>query len=79
MTYTEKQLAKYRNGNTLLSYFKYQLARRGRSVKYFSRDFLRTYIKEYNESCKRLFGLFTFDERKVKNNEQLCMRGLFQN
>ena len=58
MKYTEKQLAKYRNGNTLLSYFKYQLARRGYSVKYFSRDFLATFISEYNASHKNGFASY---------------------
>ncbi len=58
MVYTEKQLARYRNGNTLLSYFKYQLARRGCSVKYFSREFLATYLRDYNASRKNGFASY---------------------
>lgn len=37
-------------GNTLLGYFKTGLVRQGEKTKYFNRDFLNTYLKEYKES-----------------------------
>lgn len=41
---------KYKNSSTLLGYFKYHITEAGESVKYFNRDFLNTYIREYRES-----------------------------
>lgn len=38
--------------NTLLGYYKMGLAQQGEKTKYFNRDFLQTYLKEYKESCK---------------------------
>lgn len=47
MKYTDEQLNRWKKENTLLSYYKYQLAARGYSVKYLNRDFLSEYLTAY--------------------------------
>jgi len=71
----KQQMKKY--PNTLLGYFKAGLAREGESTKYFNRDFLAVYLREYAESKKA--GRANYPETKKTRfyNDNSCAYCVF--